>query len=480
VVGAPGPGAQGALAPLTAKRSRFAWLLLAIVAVAFGVRVSYVAIAKAGPCIQRDSSGREIGSEPSKCLQGDELFYNAEANFVADGHGFNEPYGAVFEPNAKHRPAADHPPLTVLVLTPVAWLAERPPLSWVINEPLQDRVREDRYTMVVLGTALVALVGLLGRRVGGETVGLVAAAIAAVTPNLWVNDGLVMSETVTGLAVVAALWFAFAFWDRPTRRRAVALGVLCGLAALARVEFVLFVVLLAVLVPCALRTPWRDRLGLATAAVLAALLVMAPWVGFNFVRFKDPTFISTNDGITLAGANCNATYYGSGIGLWTLGSCTGSLNLPGDQSQVSSAYRHRAFNYIEHHEGRLPVVILARVGREWSLFRPLDMVAFNSGEDRERWVTRLGLVAYYPTLLFAIGGAVVLWRRRTRLSLWVLGAAPIVVTIGAIITYGQTRFRAAAEPSLALLAAVGIVALLESVRNRRLAASASTPEAVAR
>ena len=58
----------------------------------------------------------------------------------------------------------------------------------------------------------------------------------------------------------------------------------------------------------------------------------------------------------------------------------------------------------------LPVVVLARLGRTWSLFRPVDMVKLNTGEDREEWVTRLGLVAYYPTLLFAIGGVVVLWR----------------------------------------------------------------------
>ena len=205
VVGDSGPRAQGALAPLRRHPSRFAWLLLAIVVVALGIRVSYVAIAKAGPCDMRDANGKIVASEPSKCLQGDELFYNAEANYIAAGHGFNEPYGARFDPGAKHRPAADHPPLTVLVLTPVAWLSDHPPLSWMINEPLHDHVREDRYTMVVLGTVLVVLVGLLGRRLGGDTVGLVAAAIAAVAPNLWVNDGLVMSETVTGLMVVGAM-----------------------------------------------------------------------------------------------------------------------------------------------------------------------------------------------------------------------------------------------------------------------------------
>ncbi|MDQ1511259.1 MAG: hypothetical protein QOG50_3103, partial [Actinomycetota bacterium] len=218
---------------------------------------------------------------------------------------------------------------------------------------------------------------------------------------------------------------------------------------------------------CTLRKPWSDKSALAVTTVVAAALVLAPWVGFNLARFRDPTFVSTNDGITLAGANCDEMYHGPGIGLWTLGDCTGSLDRPGDQSQVSSLYRHQAFDYIGHHKSRVPIVVLARVARTWSLYRPLDMVTFNAGEDREKWVTRLGLIAYYPTLLAAIGGGVVLWRRRRRAALWVLGAPIVVVTIGAVVTYGQTRFRAPAEPSLALLAAVGIVALVERVWSAR-------------
>jgi hypothetical protein len=459
-------------------------LLLAIVAVGFGIRVSYVAIGKAGPCRAIDpSTGKVVATSPSKCLQGDELFYNSEANFVATGHGFNEPYAAFFHPGQKPQPAADHPPLTVLVLTPVSWIANQRPISGWLGEPQDDHVREHRYTMVVFGTVLVAMVGLLGRRVGrvlrgrgrGDIVGLVAASIAAISPNMWVNDGLVMSETLTALVVVLALLYSFRFWARPTLWRAAGLGALCGLAALARVEFGLLVVLLGVVIPCALRRPWVDRAAFAATALVAAGLVVAPWVGFNLARFEQPTFISTNDGITLAGANCEPMYYGPGIGLWTLGSCTGSLNLPGDQSQKSSHYRHLAFDYIDAHKSRVPIVVVARVARTWSLFRPLDMVSFNAGEDRERWVTRLGLVAYYPTLLFAIAGAVVLWRRRRKGVLWVLCTPLIVVTIGAVITYGQTRFRAPAEPALAVLAAVGIVAGVERLRaSRRVARTPQT------
>jgi 4-amino-4-deoxy-L-arabinose transferase-like glycosyltransferase len=315
--------------------------------------------------------------------------------------------------------------------------------------------------MVVLGTLLVLLVGLLGRRVGGEPVGLGAAAIAALSPNIWVNDGLVMSETVTGLAVVAALLAAFALWDRPTLLRAGLLGGASGLAALARAEFVLLVALLVAVVACTTRAPWADRSAFAVAGVATALVVVGPWVAFNVARFEEFTTISTNDGIALAGSNCDPVYRGPHTGLTSIAgprSCLDDPPPPGDQSQVARRYRERAFDYMGDHKGRVPAVMAARVGRTWGVFRPADMVWFNLGEGRERWVTRLGMVAYYPTLVAAVAGAVLLWRR-SRPALWVLAVPAVVVTAGAALTYGQTRFRAAAEPSLAILAAVALARL---------------------
>lgn len=330
--------------------------------------------------------------------------------------------------------------------------------------------------MAAFGTILVLLIGLLGRRVGravpgvsGDAAGLVAAGIAAVSPNLWVNDGLVMAETLTGVAVVGACLLAFALWDRPTLPRAAALGLLCGVVALARAELVLFVPLLAITVALTTRARWADRSAFAFLAIVVALIVIGPWVGFNLARFHDRTFVSTNDGIALAGSNCDNVYYGHGIGLTAIAgphACIDYPPPPGDQSQVATKYRKRAFHYMRTHLRRVPIVIAARVGRTWSVYRPLDMVGFNKGEGREAWVTRLGLVAYYPTLIAAVGGAVVMLKRRARRALWVLSVPAVAATIGAAATYGQTRFRAAAEPSLAILAAVGLVALVNIMRER--------------
>src|SRR3954465_11876101 len=62
-----------------------------------------------------------------------------------------------------------------------------------------------RVASCLLGAATVGAVGILGRRVGGERVGLVAAGIAAVYPLLWVNDATVLSESLYGLLIALAL-----------------------------------------------------------------------------------------------------------------------------------------------------------------------------------------------------------------------------------------------------------------------------------
>jgi hypothetical protein len=43
-------------------------------------------------------------------------------------------------------------------------------------------------------------------QVGGRRVSLVAAGLAAVYPNLWVNDGLLMSETLAALTTALVVW----------------------------------------------------------------------------------------------------------------------------------------------------------------------------------------------------------------------------------------------------------------------------------
>ena len=48
------------------------------------------------------------------------------------------------------------------------------------------------------------------------------------------------------------------------------------------------------------------------------VLLVGPWVGYNMSRFRDPVYISSGFGVTLASANCPPLYRGPYEGYWSL------------------------------------------------------------------------------------------------------------------------------------------------------------------
>ena len=390
-------------------------------------------------------------------------YYELQARQLGKGHGYNDPFE--FLPGHPHRvrPAADHPPLTVFAILPIIWVGDQIGFAESTTQLVV------RFEVLLIGLFGIVLMALLARRLAGDLAGVLAAAIAAIYPYLWVNDGLIMSEAFAVAAVVGALLLLLRLLETPKHSTAFALGVVCGLGALARAELILLAPLLALPLVWTWRSrPWSRRLVPIAVVGLGALLVVGPWVGFNQHRFHDSTLISTNDGIAILGSTCDAVFFGRPIGLTNLHVCIPEHAPPGDQSQISRIYRQRAIDYIaDGHRGQFVKVVLARVGRDWGLFRPTDMAFINEAEGRPRWLTNLGMWFYYPLVAFAIAGAVILRRRQVRI--WFLAVPPIIVTAGALLSYGQTRFRVPAEPVIVVLAAVTISTLAQrrrsSVRN---------------
>jgi 4-amino-4-deoxy-L-arabinose transferase-like glycosyltransferase len=344
---------------------------------------------------------------------------------------------------------------------------EKPPLyPGVLALPSAlglDSYEAHRVVSCLLGAAAVVLIGLLGRRVGGARVGLVAAALAAVYPALWMLDSSLRSESLYLPLIALVLLLAYRFVDSPTWRRAGLLGAATGLAALTRGEALLLVPLLGV--PVLLLVPRGARLRLAAALVAGCLLVVGPWLVRNWIVFDQPTAISTNEGGLLAGANCDGAYYGGLIGTWA---CF-PRNDPAwgeNEAVISGHLRRRALDYASDHAGRVPAVAGVRVLRVWDLWRPRSSAHFESAiADRDLHAQQAAEVALYLLVPFAAGGALLL-RRRGR-PLRILLVPLLLVTIVGALTYGTTRFRVAAEPAIVVLASVAAVALRDRMRERR-------------
>jgi hypothetical protein len=396
-----------------------------------------------------------VAAKRGEAVVGDQIYYSAQAVTIANGRWFADPFveGAY---------AADHAPLTSLLLAPVSWSDDNPFLA-------------QRLLMACFGVAVVIGIGVLARWLFGRRVALVAAFLAAIYANLWINDGLLMSETFAAAGVVAVLVTVYVYDLRRTMRWAVAVGLALGLAGLARAELLLLGPL--VVVPLALTdrdgAPWSVRVRQLVAAGAVSLLVIAPWVIRNLVRFEDTTIVSTQDGLTLLGANCPDTYAGPGKGFWSL-QCTERVEVPAgaDQSERSTIYRETAIDYIGDHLGEVPGVVLARLGRGLSVWQTDGMRFLNTGEGRETWASDVALWQYWILAPLAVVGW---WRWPSAQPRW-----PALVTAGlSLVTimafYGIVRFRIPAEVVIVLGAAVTVQWAGQAVADRFRSRRSGTP-----
>ena len=263
----------------------------------------------------------------------DEAYYATLGELIARGEGFIRP--AEFFAEGLSVPTAERAPLLPVAL---AGLAE-----------LGITGGDARLLGVFTGGGTVLVLGLLGRRLAGERAGLIAAALAALYPTLIAADGALMTESLYGLLAALALLGAYRVLEAPTLGRALVLGAIVGVAALARAEALLLLPLL--LVPI-VRSPG----GLRTAATvcLAFAVVLAPWTARNWIEFDRPVLIATEGGETLAGANCDAVYYGDRIGAWAV-SCvrfSGRGNEAAELNEVGREGIRYAFDHLE----RVPLV----------------------------------------------------------------------------------------------------------------------------
>ncbi len=433
-------------------RRTFLIVLGLVTMVGFTVRVGYLVS-------QRD--------EPAT---GDAAFYHLTANLLADGKGYIDPFrytegfqgsyesvgpdGAVTtvpvsQPPGIEQATASHPPV---------W----PYLLSVFSRAGLRSVNEQRAVGLVFGTLGVALIGLAGRELFGDRVGLVSAGIASVYGFLWLNDASLMSESLVTVFVPLTTMVALRWWRRPDWRTAAGLGLLAGIGGLLRSELLAYgplVILGAVVVGQGVRR--RALRDLLVAGAVAGL-VLAPWVMRNLTAFEEPVLLSPT-GTMLVQTNCDATYDGPKMGYWEL-ECgqpepVGSNGELLDESQRDRIRREAATTYAKAHVGRLvTVAVPLRVLRMFNVYDSVQTARFDIYvENRDFRLSILALVEYYAVVLAAAVGLVVAVRRRWPVYVVVLW--PALVALVAVVSFGNNRYRVSAEPSFIWLAALALCAL---------------------
>jgi hypothetical protein len=387
---------------------------------------------------------------------GDQFFYHVTANLLAHGRGFLNP--VAWAQDGLAIPSALHGPAFPIVLS--FW-------SRLGGTTYFDH----QLVSVLLGIPQVVFGVMLAHLIAGRRAAVVAAVLLLAYPNIWVTDGSMWVEGMTAGITTAVTWLMYR-WRTTLRISTIAwAGALIGAAALTRGEAVLLTVLMVL--PMVLSTDLSRKIQFRHLAVCAAsfVSVIAPWMIYNATRFDLLVPLSTNSNEVIYYANCPDSYYGPKVGFWSF-ACQERYRAefgdpPGDESVRNQAYRDLGLDYARDNASQVPKVILARVGRQWELFRPLQNADFGFVEGRPRDVLRAGLGMYYVMMALAVVGTVRL--RRRGVPVWPLWSHAAMVTFTAIYAYGNLRFRAPFEPILCVMAAVGVVAVFDRLQRPRCA-----------
>jgi len=162
-----------------------------------------------------------------------------------------------------------------------------PPLSYLVQHLVVSVVGGQgglRLTSAIAGSFAIPLGAALGRRVGGDRVGLWCAAAVAVFPSLVLasrDARMYALATTLVLATILALWRLI---ERPSWRR-VAVYAACVVGALYTNYFTAFAVFAELAAALIILRADRRRLSLAALAAGAGALTLAPWLVYARAQF---------------------------------------------------------------------------------------------------------------------------------------------------------------------------------------------------
>jgi len=391
-----------------------------------------------------------VFATPDYRLVHDALDYNRHAISIANGDGFALSYG---------RPSAFRPPAYPIFLAGVYWIFG-PSLEWA------------RLANALVGTGIVALIGVICAQVWTSRVALIAMALGAVYIPMILVGQSVMSEPLFVLCLlgaIACVLSARAFSRRESQSppgedsqrsepvgRVIAAGVLMGLAVLGRANALILLLPLAWAV-------WKGPKP-ALIMVVACALTIVPWTIRNYVVLDHFVPVSTQLGSALAGTyNSEAMNNKENPAAWM------SLKRVDDyrpifnrvretnEAVLEKELRSASLDYVKDHPGAPFKVAF------WTTRRMLDLGGWDWAIHTAGTVSAgkragaAGIICFWGFALLAIGGAFTRAAREAPLWLW---SVPVLMYLGVVFLVVETpRYRMAIDPFVIMLAALALSAL---------------------
>jgi dolichyl-phosphate-mannose-protein mannosyltransferase len=455
------------------------WRLLAILVLAAAVRLAWIALV---PNTQYSDS----------------VWYDgAAANLAANG---------VYGPDG---PSAWFPPGYPFLLTAI--------YKFVGHSEIAGKLAN-----VVIGVGLTAFTYLLGRRVAGEAVGLVAGLLIAIWPNLIFHTGILSSDLLAAFGFVAAMWLGMrqSRGSHPLGWPAWVLGVLIGWMVLVRpVSLILLAALglwwwleaqarrepLGPTTPAAapsllggrhagvtqtaqgesvtrsaLRARFLQSTGYAVTRlaplVLCVGVIVGAWTVRNYLQFGEVITIATNGGYNFW--QTNQPYADGNDTYWPFVPMDDpeyqTMRNADEFTKNREGYRY-AIAYLEAHPEHLLKMLPAKLFwlyhtdtsgfYEGAFYPPMEgpSVVATWIDSHERLMESMTFRYYEVVMVLGVIGVLLALVIRGGASLWVwpLFSLPLLLTFFHVFFHAKDRFHIPLDGIVAIFAAVAIV---EAVR----------------
>ena len=407
------------------------WIVIVIVLLALFVRLGAVVA---------DSS-----YEPAN----DALHFDLIATSLASGSG----YGDAFLLGAEG-PSAYRAPLYPATLAAVyAVFGDH---SWTAG----------RVANALIGTALVALLGLVAFQLWGRRVGLVALGLGAIHPTLVLFGSGLQLEPLLAALLLASLACALQHRRQPWGLRwPLAAGVALGLAVLTRETGIVMLPVIVWLVwPRGGQRAWAAPAVLVTVAAA----VVIPWTARNAVVLDSFVPVTTSGGYTLAGTyNRTSMDDPQNPGVWipperdpAMLDAVLALDHP-DEVELDKSLRREAIDFALDHPSYVVSVVFWNAVRLFDLQGPTHALYYGQFLPYPQGLTRASV---YASWLLGIAALVGLATKSVRRAAGAVLAFPLMVTVVLCLVSGEIRYRAVIEPFTVMFAAAGIVAIFDRLR----------------
>ncbi|MCP4573420.1 MAG: tetratricopeptide repeat protein [bacterium] len=277
--------------------------------------------------------------------------------------------------------------------------------------------------------------------------------------------GFLLMATVSTTTFLLAAWQAVRATEKPTTRNWVVLGLLTGLAGLARGNVLLLLFTLPVLLWRRPETRGR-RLRLAALFAAGVLALVAPVTVRNMIVARDFVLLTSNAGINLL-----IGQQASGMGIFkpVIGDPEAEhdpsmeMSLEWEQgrdvkgSEVSRTLARRAWETFRDDFEHMPAHYARKVWRFWSGYELPQIAAYDHWHQRF-WSLRVMPVPYLLFTAVGLAGFLVMPVR----ARWIVGVMVGTYFLSLLPFFPTSRYRQPIAPLMAVSTAVWLLAVVGS------------------